>query len=81
MDTANLAIFRYFQGGFTYTGILEFLGVRHGYDMSLSTLKRWLREKGMWKRPLEATRDDVSDIFEAIGGGAEVLMSDRLLNN
>ena len=47
MDTANLAIFRYFQGGFTYTGILEFLGVRHGYDMSLSTLKRWLREKGM----------------------------------
>ena len=36
--------------------------------MSLSTLKRWLREKGMRKRPLEAIRDDMSAIFEAIGG-------------
>ena len=35
--------------------------------MSLSTLKRWLREKGMTKRPLEAIQDDTPDIFEAIG--------------
>ena len=53
METINLAIFRYFKGGFTYTEIVEFLQVRHGYGMSLSTLKRWLREKGMRKRPLK----------------------------
>ena len=38
-DYINLAIFRYFEGGFTYTETLEFLWVRHGYVMSLSTLK------------------------------------------
>ena len=63
----NLAIFRYLEGDFTYTEILQFLRVRHGYVMSLLTLKKWLREKGMRKRPLEAIRNDTSDIFEAVG--------------
>ena len=66
MEAINLAIFRYFEGGFTYTEILEFLRVRHGCLMSLSTLKRWLRKKGMRKRPLEAIRNGTSDIFEAV---------------
>ena len=40
----------------------------------------------MRKRPLESIRDDLSAIFEAIGGllsgsGAEAPMSDRLLSN
>ena len=39
----NLAIFRYFEVGFANTEILEFLWVRHGYAMTLSALKRWLR--------------------------------------
>ena len=64
METINLAIFRYFESGFTYTEILEFLRVRHGYVMSLSTLKRWFREKGVRQHPLEAIRNDTSDIFE-----------------
>ena len=73
----NLAFFRYFEGGVTYTEILEFLRVRHGYDMSLSALKRWLREKGMRKCPLEAILNDKSDIFEAVrdelsGSGADI---------
>ena len=68
METINLAIFRYFEGGFTYIEILEFLRVRHGYIMSFSTLKRWFREKGMRKRPLEAIRNDTSDIFEDVSG-------------
>ena len=66
METINLTIFRYFEGGFTYTEILEFLRVIHGCVMSLSTLKRWLRKKGMRKDPLEAIRNDTSDTFEAI---------------
>ena len=77
MKSINLAIFRYFEGGFTYIEILEFLRVRHGYLMTLSTLKRWLREKGMRKRPLEAIRNDTSDIFEAVrdeisGSGGDI---------
>ena len=77
METINLAIFSYFEDGFTYTKILELLRVRHGYVMSLSTLKRWLRKKGMRKRPLEAIQNDTSDIFEAVrdglsGSGADI---------
>ena len=73
----NLAIFRYFEGGFTYTEILEFLRVRHVYVMSLSTLKKWRMEKGMRKRPLEAIRNGTSDIFEAVrdelsGSGVDI---------
>ena len=64
METINLAIFRYFEGGFTYTEILEFLRVRHGCVMSLSTLKRWLRK-------VEAIGNDMSDIFEAVRGELE----------
>ena len=76
METINLAIFRYL-GGFTYIEISEFLRVRHGYVMNLSTLKRWFREKGMIKRPLEAIRNDTSDILEAVrdelsGSGADI---------
>ena len=66
METIKLAIFSHLEGGFTYTKILEFFRVRHGCVMSLWTLKRWLREKGMGKRPLGAIRNDTSDIFEAV---------------
>ena len=77
METINLVIFRYFEGGFTYTEILEFIRVRHGYVMSLSTIKSWLRKKGMRKHPLEAIRNDTSDRFEAVrdelsGSGARI---------
>ena len=70
-------IFRYFESGFTYTKISEFFRVRHGYVMNLSTLKRWLREKGMRKCPLEIIRNDTSVIFEAVrdevsGSGADI---------
>ena len=45
--------------------------------MSLSALKRWLREKGMRKCSLEAILNDKSDIFEAVrdelsGSGADI---------
>ena len=66
METINLANFRYFEGGFTWTEILEFLRVRHVYVMSTSTLKRWLKEKAMRKHPVEASLIDTSDIFEAV---------------
>ena len=70
MDTVDLAIFTYFEGGFTYTEILEFIRIHHGYVLSLSTLKRWLWKKGMRKRSLapifEAVRDELS------GSGADI---------
>ena len=78
METINLAIFRYFEGGWFYLHI--------NFRISSGTpwlcyeplnLKKWLREKGMRKRPLEAIRNDTSDIFEAFrdelsGSGAEI---------
>ena len=66
METINVDIFRYFKGGFTYKKILGFLRVCHGYVLSPSTLKRWLMEKRMRKYPLEAIRNDMSDISEAV---------------
>ena len=66
METINLDIFRYFKGGFTYKKILGFLRVCHGYVLNPSTLKRWLMEKRMRKYPLEAIRNDMSDISEAV---------------
>ena len=33
----------YFYIGFTYTEILEFLNVYHGHQISLSTLKEYLK--------------------------------------
>ena len=76
METINLATFRYFEGGFTFRSFRISL-LRHGYVMSLSALKRWLRWKGIRKLPLESLRNDTSDIFEAVrdklaGSGAGI---------
>ena len=43
-------ITRYFQQGFTYLEILEFLKL-HGLELSLSTLKRRLSCLGLQRRP------------------------------
>ena len=45
METIDLAIFRYFDGGFTNTEILEFLRVCHGYVMSLSNMAQEERDE------------------------------------
>ena len=78
-ETVNLTIFKYFEGGFTYTEIIEFLRLRHGYVIILSTLKRWLRKKRMRKRSPEAIRNDTSDNFKLFemkvrlsGSGADI---------
>ena len=51
METINLAIFRYFDGGFTYTEILEFLRVRHGLYYEPLNLKKMAQEERNEKAP------------------------------
>ena len=66
MESLNLAIYRYFEDGLTYTKILEFLRVQHDIHMSLSSLKRWFKKKGMIRRPLEEVRNDREIITNAV---------------
>ena len=59
-------IIEYFNEGLTYMEILEFLRVRHKYEISLSTIKRWLRENGIKRRPLSTLRSSNADVLKAI---------------
>ena len=59
-------ICRYFQNGFTYVEILEFLTKQHGYEISLSTLKRRLRKMGMIRRPLQNVRCSEIELVDAV---------------
>ena len=56
----------YFEHGYTYYEILEFLDKQHGYVISLSTLKRHLRKWGMVKRPTANVRCSDVDLYEAV---------------
>ena len=66
MDRVKNYVRRYFNDGFSYEEILEFLKIRHEYICSLSTLKRFLRKNGLRKRPLANFRDSNNLIVEAI---------------
>ena len=59
-------IIEYFNEGLPYMEILEFLRVRHKYEISLSTIKRWLRENGIKRRPLSTLRSSNADVLKAI---------------
>lgn len=50
---------KYFKDGLNYEEILEFLRVHHNCHISLSTLKRHLRQQGLVKRPLERVRSSI----------------------
>ena len=49
-----------------YLEITELLKHRHGYQVSLSTIKRRLREKGCKKRALVTARSPRSDVYQAV---------------
>lgn len=67
----------YFIGGYTYEEIREFLRIHHGHDISLSTLKRNLKRKNLFRRPLNTRRCSVNELEAAIqndleGSGAQL---------
>ena len=57
---------QYLDDGLTYDETLEFLRVQHGYDTSLSTLKRWIRRKGIKRRPLLGIRSSQTNITSSV---------------
>ena len=66
MSNMDEHIVKYFNDGFTYLEITEVLKHRHSYQVSLSTIKRRLREKGCKKRALVTARSPRSDVYQAV---------------
>ena len=66
MADLNKAILSYFDDGLTYAEILEFLRTCHDCETSLSTLKRWLRKRGMRRRPIDEIRSLQTDVIQAV---------------
>ena len=66
MDVYEDEVLRYFQDGLTYMEIIEFLRVKHEFIVSLSTLKRWLRKRGIKKRSLLSNRCSDESLCEAV---------------
>jgi len=68
MDLDSLLV-RYFNCGFTYLEIKEFLSVHHGKTVSLSTIKRHLKQMNLAKRPLQNKRisqNDLNNLVRAV---------------
>ena len=57
-------IFKYFDDGFWYKEILEFLIFVHGYSLSLSSLKRILRRNNKKRRALRCSQQELSNAVE-----------------
>ena len=65
-DEHQEVILKYLDDGLTYEEIREFLRVQHASEISLSTLKRWIKSKGIKRRPLSGIRSSQSVIFNAV---------------
>ena len=59
-------VLKYFCDGFKYLEIIELLRVKHNNNTSLRSLKTWLKQNGISKRPLQNRRDPEVVIREAI---------------
>ena len=61
-----------FNNGLAYLEIIELIGIHHDCFISLSTLKRWLRQENLVRRPLAGRRSPqrhiVNAIAEELGG-------------
>ena len=69
-------ILKYFNDGFSDLEIVELLNHVHDFQISLSTLKRWLKDNNL-KRPLSAARSPNEEIRQAVqeelsGSGSRV---------
>ena len=59
-------ILKYFNDGFSYLEIVELLNYIHDFQISLSTLKRLLKDKNLKRRPLAAVRSANEEIRQAV---------------
>ena len=59
-------IIKYFDDGFTYLEIIEFLRERHGHHISLSTLKRHLKQFGKQRRSTENVRCSQGELVNVV---------------
>ena len=57
---------KYFYAGFTYTGILEFLNVYHGHQISLSILNRRFKALDLLRGSLIPRRATVEEVNNAV---------------
>ena len=55
-------ILKYFNDGFSYLEIVELLNHVHDFEISLSTLKWWLKDSKLKRRPLAAVRSSNEEI-------------------
>ena len=60
------AVLRMFNNNHPYEEILEQLRHHHQIDVSLSTLKRWLRGNNMRRRPLQHNRSRYSTVVSSV---------------
>lgn len=56
----------YFVDGFTYLEIIELLDRVHNHGISLSTLKRLLKENGIYRRPLPHLCSPIQEVTELV---------------
>lgn len=67
MDTIDRnVVIKYFEDGFCYLEIIELLKCHHNCNISLSTLKRWLRCQGFVRRPISSRRMSRGTITQVI---------------
>jgi len=66
IEDRDLILFDYFIRGFNYLEILEFLKTHHNENQSLSTLKRRLKNLGLYRRPLLNRRISDNDVRDKI---------------
>ena len=59
-------IIKYFNDGSSYFEIAELLNHVHDFQISLSTLKRWLKDNSLKRRPLAAVRSSNEEIRQAV---------------
>lgn len=70
MEDEREIIYNYFNLGYENEVILQFLADYHGIRMSLSTLKRRLRDYGLKRRGNDVNVDQLRDIInETLGSG------------
>ena len=69
----------YFHCGYENKIILEFLAIHHGINISLSTLKRRLREYGLRRRNLELDEQMIRNLIEIETNGPGELRGYRAI--
>ena len=70
-------ILKYSNDGFSYLEIVELLNHVQDFEISLSTLKRWLKDSNLKRRPLAAVRSSNEEIRQVVeeelsGSGSRV---------